>query len=523
MFSNDYRGEGKKNVLLSVIVGVYILLVGIGLPLVVRDFYYDILIFKYYYYCFCSITMVILLFVFCFVNVIKAKKVFKLETVIKSFISRCSKLDFLIILYWLIALISTLISNYKYESFWGNEGRYTGLFLITWYVLSYFCVSRFWRYKAFYIDLVLLAGLLVCIFGITDYFNLDIFHFKALMIPEQKEIFTSTIGNINTYTAYVGIMAGISCILFATEKKPLKNIWYYICFVISLFAIIMGVSENAYLSLAALFGFSPIYLFKDKSGVKKYLIIIATFFSVVQCIDWINTYLSDKVIGVDGVFNLVINSKILHFLVIALWLIITVWYLYDRIMIIEQKCYGKKLIYAWLSFSAIILMGILFVLYDCNFAGNSDKYGFASNYILFTDDWGTHRGYIWRNALECFMDFSFMKKIVGYGPETFGILLIRKTAGNPYKEIFDSAHNEYLQTLVTMGIAGLTTYIAALIMFLRKCLKNNEENTYIVAIAFGVICYSTQAFVNLNLPIVTPIIWLLLGMGTARSLSDLKN
>ncbi len=523
MSSNNYKGTEQKSIFISVIVGAYVLLVGIGLPLVIRDFYYDILIFKYYYYCFCTITMIILLFIFSVVNAIKAKRVFKLRAGIKSLICRCTKLDLVIFSYWIIALISTLTSNYKYESFWGNEGRYTGFFLITWYVLAYFCVSRFWKYKSFYIDLILLSGIIVCIFGITDYFNLDVFHFKALLLPNQRAIFTSTIGNINTYTAYVGIIVGISSILFVTERRLFKKSWYYICFVISLFAIIMGVSDNAYLSLAALFGFSPLYLFKVKSGVKKYLIIIATFFSVAQCIDWINTSLSNKVIGVDGIFNLVINSNILSYLVISLWLIIVVWYLYDRFLAIEQKNYGKKLVYIWLSFVAIIFMGILFVLYDCNFAGNTDKYGFARNYIFFTDDWGTHRGYIWRNALECFMDLSFMKKIIGYGPETFGILLIRKTADNPYKEIFDSAHNEYLQILITMGIAGLTTYIAALIIFLKNCLKNNQENTYVVAIAFGVICYSTQAFVNLNIPIVAPIIWLLLGMGSAKSLNNMKN
>jgi len=42
-----------------------------------------------------------------------------------------------------------------------------------------------------------------------------------------------------------------------------------------------------------------------------------------------------------------------------------------------------------------------------------------------------------------------------------------------------------------------------------------------IALAFGIICYSAQAFVNLNLPIVTPIFWLLLGMGSAKSIEEL--
>ena len=115
----------------------------------------------------------------------------------------------------------------------GNEGRYTGLFLITWYVVSYFCISRFWKYKSWYIDLILIAGVLVCLFGITDYFNLDIFKFKALMLPEQRPIFTSTLGNINTYTAYVGIITAIATVLFVAEKKRIKMFFYCVCMVIN--------------------------------------------------------------------------------------------------------------------------------------------------------------------------------------------------------------------------------------------------------------------------------------------------
>ncbi|GLB24708.1 hypothetical protein LXJ15735_09490 [Lacrimispora xylanolytica] len=522
MQSNIYKQYDKNGNYLSVLLGVYVLMVGIGLPLVFRDFYFDILKVKYYYYCICTITMIILVLVPFFVDRVKNKTLTKNIRGIKFLVERCTIVDTLIILYWLIALISTLSSDYFYEAFWGNEGRFTGLFLITLYVLSYFCVSRFWKFKSWYIDLVLLAGMVVCIFGITDYFDMDILHFKAFIQPSQRPIFTSTIGNINTYTSYVGIIAAISTILFATEKRILKMCWYYVCVIISFFAIIMGVSDNAYLSLAALFGLSPIYLFKNKSGLRKYLIIIATFFTVAQCIDWVNTFFGDRVLGVDSVFKLVISFKKLHYIVIMLWSIIIIWCLYDRIKKLEERHYGKKLINVWIIFIVMMALGIVFALYDCNIAGNSERYSFAKNYLFFDDDWGTHRGYIWRNAIECYIDLPFWKKIIGYGPETFGILMLRKTINNPYKEIFDSAHNEYLHMLITVGIAGLITYIGALFIFIHDCLKKAKSNYYIVAIAFGVICYSTQAFVNLNLPIVTPIFWLLLGIGETRSLDELK-
>ncbi|MBE5987228.1 MAG: O-antigen ligase family protein [Paenibacillaceae bacterium] len=515
MSINTYNETNNKISFTSVVLGIYVVAIGFGFPLVVKDRYFDILVFKYYYYLFFTISMFIIILGYYLTGGIKYTILAIKEFNIRSFIHKLTLIDIFILLYWFIALVSTFSSDYFYEAFWGNEGRFTGFFLITWYVMSYFCISRLWKYKSWYIDLILIAGVLVCLFGITDYFNLDILKFKALMLPEQRPIFTSTLGNINTYTAYVGIITAMSTVLFATEKKTTKMYFYCVCMIISFFSIIMGVSDNAYLSLAALLGLLPIYLFKNKSGVKRYIIILAIFFTVTQCIDWINVYFKNQVLGIDSAFNIVISYNKLHYLVILLWIIVLLLYLYDIKKKNGLKSYGNKLIYIWISFITVVLIGIVYALYDCNISGNADRYSFASNYLLLNDDWGTHRGFIWRNAIECYKELPFWKKMVGYGPETFGILMMKKTANNPYKEIFDSAHNEYLHTLLTVGLLGVTAYVISLLTFIKCCISDKKNSIYIKAVVFGVICYSTQAFVNLNLPIVTPMLWLLLGIGSA--------
>ncbi len=44
--------DNKDNKFILRILDVYVCLVGFGLPLVIRDKYFDIMVFKYYYYCF---------------------------------------------------------------------------------------------------------------------------------------------------------------------------------------------------------------------------------------------------------------------------------------------------------------------------------------------------------------------------------------------------------------------------------------------------------------------------------------
>lgn len=288
--------------------------------------------------------------------------------------------------------------------------------------------------------------------------------------------------------------------------------------VLGFYALILGVSDNAYLSLGALFAFLPLYIFKTNKGIKRYIIVLATFFSVILSIGWINTSFANKVIGIDSSFQLIIGLKGFVFLIIGLWVLAGVWYFIDYINKNEYTEYSNLPRILWAGFLIVFFIALSFMVYDCNIAGNSEKYGSLRSYLLFNDDWGSHRGYIWRIAMECYTNLSPWKKIVGYGPETFGILVMKKTADNSYGELFDSAHNEYLHLLTTVGLAGLLAYISFIIGIVCQAIRRYSRNSYIMAVVFGIICYSVQALVNLNLPIVTPVFWILLGIASAKSL-----
>lgn len=503
----NYRTPKKKTDYLSWILQFYVLLIGAGLPLIVQDYYFNILATKYIYFISCTILMSVSLLIY---YLLSGKKAVNLNPENdsqrkgrpKSFATpqitsqpargrraiwkKMSIADYFVLAYFGTALLSTITSVYPKEAFWGNEGRQTGLFLITWYVVAYFCVSRFWKFKSWVFDAFLAAGLFVCLFGITDYFQMDIFHFKVEMLPEQRLIFTSTIGNINTYTAYVGMFAAVAAVLFGTSRDRKRTVWYFACMIVGFFSMIMGISDNAYLSLAALFGFLPLYLWKDNRGIGRYLMMLATFFSVISCIGWLNLAFREKVLGIDSVFRLIIGFKGLPYITIGLWGISLLWYVVSVKTKMTEKEYGNKQRFAWLGVVLAVFVAVFYIFYDCNGAGHAGKYGSLGSYFLFNDEWGTGRGYIWRNAMERFFELPFWKQLIGYGPETFGILLLKKTANNPFNRVFDNAHNEYLHCLLTVGIAGLISYTAFLTASIARCFKEKNVTPYKVAAAFAV-------------------------------------
>ena len=89
-----------------------------------------------------------------------------------------------------------------------------------------------------YIDAFLIGAMLVCLWGISDFFQLDIFGFRVDLSPGDKPNFTSSFGNINTYTAYLSFVIGVSGTMFIATAKSKRLIWYTICIAISFFAIL---------------------------------------------------------------------------------------------------------------------------------------------------------------------------------------------------------------------------------------------------------------------------------------------
>lgn len=51
--------------------------------------------------------------------------------------------------------------------------------------------------------------------------------------PGDQPNFTSSFGNINTYTAYLSFVIGVSGTMFIATAKSKRLIWYTICIVIS--------------------------------------------------------------------------------------------------------------------------------------------------------------------------------------------------------------------------------------------------------------------------------------------------
>lgn len=523
--AEEWNPESTWRRINSFITGVFVVYVLAVFPILYHNHYFDILIFKYQAYYVSALILAALVLINTLVFLYRSRK-WSGENRIRNIFSgiSCKKMrlvDWALFAFVIAAAISTFQSDYFYESFWGNEGRLCGLFLILIYGISYFIVTNCLRFKRIYLDLFLGAGIIVCFIGILHYFKIDPLGFKIGLSEGDSKIFSSTIGNINTYTSYIALVIGVAAVLFCDEKKMKRKLFYCLAVVVALLGMITGISDNAYLTLMGLFGLLPLYLFVNIRGVKHYTMLLATLITEIQVIGWINQMIPEHVIGIDGLFQFITGFKGTPFIAAFLWIVTIILQLVEtdkkkKNIVLKNTNTGR---WFWISFIVIVCVIAAYVLYDVNILKNVEKYGSLRSYLLFDEDWGTHRGYIWGLALNIFHDFPLHHQLFGSGPDTFGIITVTEHMTEmygKYYEKYDSVHNEYIQYLVTIGIVGLISYLTFLGSAVLHMIRNAKRNPVLMAVMFGSLCYMIQATVNISVPLVAPIMMTLIMVGVSK-------
>lgn len=560
---NNYPGNTKATLesqniyreAAGLILSVYILIMLVIFPLYFRDYYYDILEARFEFFWHGTIVMLALMaltgLAFVISDFTKASgrtvKAFLAGLKPSRLIKTLSGFDIAFTILMLIYLVSMALSGYPYETWWGNQGRYQGVFLWLLFYADYILISRLYQFRAWHIKAFEITGSLICAWGMTDYFKMNLMHFFD-DVP-NKEInmirFTSSIGNINSYTAMTAIILAIATVLFITERGRIATAINVITMILGNFGCIMGLSDNAMLAYAALFGFMPFVFWRRRDWIQRYAVAAATALTAMKISGYL--MISDIPTTADDAYYSSAMLKI-GSLSITTLIVILVWIALAIVLFREyRRNHGAdggtqaKSIEAAADRSAnaaehkgyriarriwagILILGVISVIaafIDCNSGRNPEFWTPYKNIFYFDDDWGTGRGLNWKLAMQFFLTKADLRmKLFGYGPDTYYMITMDnffQKMADSYYGMFDSAHNEYLQYLLTIGITGLAAYIAYLVTCIRTLLHKRVQfsgaDAYAYAAGFMVIAYAAQALINIAVPLVTPVFMLLTFIG----------
>jgi len=424
----------------------------------------------------------------------------------------CVAQDRCFMCFLIIATLSMICSKYRMAAFWGDEGRYQGLFLWLLYGAAYFMLSRYVKPNIKMLQVFLVGGVISALWGIANFLGMDPFHWLALVKEEQKGIFVSSYGNINTYTAAMSLFMAIAGVLYIMKPQEdnkknhawLNNIGYLTAFYALCIALITGRSDNAALAIGAFFIITPFFTWENPVKIKYHshlyvILLFALVTSAYLSIATTNPYIQTN----DGILlKLCNNGKIMLFLCLTgvLWLTIS------NILAKKQGTYTKK-IWAFFLIGTAVIGGVTIVVFREHLILSNSAIG---PFLHFSDSWGSHRGYIWRAAVEEFWKFSLKDTLIGTGPETFG-LMMKELRYEEMKmitgQVFDSPHNEFLQYLFTTGVLGTISYYGFLLTGIANAFR--EYGSIKKAAGVAVAVYVVVSFVNISVPITQPYIIIL--------------
>ena len=249
----------------STLMTIYVLFYLCVFPLATHDKYFDILKFRFQLYWIPTLIYGILFLVLGITYLITDKfsnggaLTVKLKENCKWSVlkTKLTKTDVCFIALIFIMTLSVLFADYQYEALWGSRGRFNGLVLWLMFFIAYWLVTRFYHFKKWHLYAYLIAACLPEIWGITDFFLLDLFGFHVNTEPKYIYTFVSSVGNINTYTNMVALHLGASAVLFVLSDTKRELLLTCTTLVISSLAIVMGISDNGLLAAAAVFAFLP--------------------------------------------------------------------------------------------------------------------------------------------------------------------------------------------------------------------------------------------------------------------------
>ena len=445
-------------------------------------------------------------------------------------------------IFFIIIILSMSISwfgagKYQHEAWSGESGRLQGVECWLLYFTSYILISRTFKPTSKTLtrimDLTLAAGAFACVWGIMDYFYMDPFGFLANVGGIQKVQFVSSIGNLNTYTNYTAMIMALAGTMFVAEKNILKTIYYAICFHISMLGSMAGLSDNTTLSIMILFLTLPFWCFRTRRGFAR--MVALSFFFVLDAYIFAIWVRSPIPQSWAGSFFKTLATSAFDYIVIgvvffAIATVVTYFLMYKFAPKTVENASDKpfkrftdsldllmptKLALIWIIVVAAFFVIVGFAIFDINNAGLLrelwEKLGLW-NTLRISDDWGTHRGHNWRIAMENFHKFDLFKKLFGFGNETYLVISERyayEEMVTRYGEVYDSAHNEYIQYLVCCGLVGLISYLGIFISIIVRGFKRCTKSPAAMACLFAVISYLFQATVNIAIPITTPVFFTL--------------
>ena len=409
-------------------------------------------------------------------------------------------------------VVSTVLSLSPQASFWGLGGYYGGCMMVLFTAAGYLAVRAFAQQK-------ILNGLTFCV-GVTtaivtvlyvlNIFNIDLIGTYADTAVVERAQFFSTLGQKNFCSGFMAFALPLVFYAFLAARGVRHTVFYGIPAFFGGLALAVVDAEGLALGI----GVAVLVLICQKTfttrTLRRLAVIGAFFFFHAGWMQYMRTHVYTQ--GGKPMLAALGHVAQRGFVVC-----LVVWAaLYFGLRGQELPLYRPGRV---LAGGIVVGAAVLTLLANC--VPNFPSLGRLDGVLIFNDDWGTYRGTAWRITVESWLAQPVWRKLLGVGPGMMHTA-VADWAGagiTDRMKTFYAAHNEYLELLLTTGVAGLAAWLWFVAAHLRKAAQN-WLRPGVAPATLALVSYLAHAVISIRVSMIFPEIMLLFALLQAFCLPE---
>ena len=406
-------------------------------------------------------------------------------------------------LYGFCALLSAICSSYGRTAWVGEREWYMGAVTICLMVGGFLMAAD---YSGQYIRILYLgeaASVIVALIGLLQKLGYDpLGLLKGYVVGDWEYThMLSTLGNNNWLSGYYSVMLPLSLSLFckaAEEGRRAASILLGGGNVLVVMMLFLQGSDGGVM-VACVTLWICFWSSRKKNGLWEPLLVLLSG-ACVGMLLW------GKVMQSRGTYDILLQDGIARKMTVwqGWFLLAVVCLLFCGIHYALPEKKKRALQIGALCGSLLLAAGVI-IWYILKLQG--------SDFV----EWGNRRGMLWQMAWQGFCRGDLKQKLLGAGPDCFAGYLEQVLPGGTVLfdkgyfagSIFTNAHNEWLTTLINLGVLGTAAYAAVFLTALRKYRRNSMA----IMLLFT---YGMYSLISFQQVLNTPFFFLLLGVCEAE-------
>lgn len=397
------------------------------------------------------------------------------------------------------SVVCVLTNDYPWKNFYEGGNRKFGEMLLVLGAISILLIGKHMKWNSNIIKCYLIGAGLVFLLEDLNAFLIDpLGMYEALDDTLTKLTYVATIGNVNYASAFNCVTLPLGIFLYLKADNIRSKVLYGSVLLLGFAGIIACRSDSGIVTVLCIFFLLFFLWVRDMASFKSYIEMILVCLCGVLCMTILNNTVSDRSYLFNGVFG---------FLCSKIGIIMEAILLLSGI-ILRICIRRRKKDFSFRKFKVIILILVLVMV--------AILFMIKGDIFQLNDSFGSYRGYIWKRSIMMYsQEYSFVKKLFGCGYYHVELLLDQYYGTEMMDKlgaVFLDIHNEAIQYLLSVGLVGVIGYFGIFATLLWKGFQNLKENRAMVFVIIESVAILVQGLVNGPTVIITPLIFVNLGI-----------